>query len=552
MFGARHRRLGAQQQIGQVIDPLRIGGHTNAHGHPHFAGGDVDRHRGSPPQLLGQRHRLVQRHARQGNHELIAGETGDPTAVADQLAHPPRQRRHHLVADLVTHGLVDRVEAIDVGIDQRHRPISPMQGVLFEHGLDHRIARQPGLGIVRRGVGQPRLGIALRGDVGEDADVVGDRTARVADRRNVELVPEQRAVLAHVAQQRAALLAGGQCPPDQRALGLVVLAALQESTVAADDLVRAVAGHTLERAVDEDDRLVGLSRRHDDHAVARALDRAIEQMQLGIGQHAGADILDVGQHGARAPIIHRVEDPLHVAIGVSVAAVFPCTDPAVQQFTGRELGGKTLALMRGQQRIEPRPHQLRNDIRVLRLRGLVGGENLQAVCVEQQQRHRPLVEQQAMAGLALAQHLDETGVVHGIANAARQPLGVDQALHQIVAGAGLHGRHVHRLVAASGQHDERAGQALAVHRLDQVQSAGGTEQVIHQIDVVGATTQLVEPLLGRGAPLEAVAALADVTQHVADQDEIVLVVIDHKHAQRRVGHDFPRWASDGSRAMSIQ
>ena len=75
--------------------------------------------------------------------------------------------------------------------------------------------RQPGEAVVVRLILELLLIADQIGDVVDDADVMRRLAIRIRHRRDEELIPEQRAVLAVVAQHRAHLAIGGQRLPDQ-------------------------------------------------------------------------------------------------------------------------------------------------------------------------------------------------------------------------------------------------------------------------------------------------------------------------------------------------
>src|SRR5215213_5075228 len=126
---------------------------------------------------------------------------------------------------------------------------------------------------------QPFLGEFALGDVLLYPDEVGDAPPVVAHRGDAQLLPEQRAVLAVVAHRNPAISAFPDGRPHLFEGGLAPVVALQEATVAPDDLLGRVAGYALEGGVGVDDRVVGPVWVGDEDAGPRRFDGAL--------QHAG-------------------------------------------------------------------------------------------------------------------------------------------------------------------------------------------------------------------------------------------------------------------------
>ncbi|OIQ77431.1 hypothetical protein GALL_408740 [mine drainage metagenome] len=128
-----------------------------------------------------------------------------------------------------------------------------------------------------------------RAGVGRQPGVMGDRPRSVANRRQVQRVPEFAAVDAPVAQLDLAAAPVAQCVADHRARRIVVRAAgrgLQEAAVAPQCLLFGVAGHARERGVDVDQRLrrvVHVDQRDGDLG---GVERGLQQLQrLAAAQH---------------------------------------------------------------------------------------------------------------------------------------------------------------------------------------------------------------------------------------------------------------------------
>ncbi len=127
------------------------------------------------------------------------------------------------------------------------------------------------------------LGALLAGrDVIDDADKMRDLAIVVVHGRNVQVVPEQFAILAQVTQHDVHRAMFAQRPPHAAALVGVQARRRHEARIAPDDFFGAVAGDALERRVDVLDQVVGPRIVGDDHAVARRIERAPVQGQLAL------------------------------------------------------------------------------------------------------------------------------------------------------------------------------------------------------------------------------------------------------------------------------
>ncbi|MNF72022.1 hypothetical protein D3C84_539850 [compost metagenome] len=169
-----------------------------------------------------------------------------------------------------------------------------LQGADFQHPAAD---VGDGLGLVQQvGLAQQFVAarIQLLGQHLAAADVVlqGDEMAdalAVAHGRHGDLVPEQAAVLAVVAQHQVALLAALQGVLQARQLGLVAVVVQQEAPVVAKGLFAHVAAHLLEGRVAVDQRLVGLARVGDGHPQGAGLQGQVGQGQLFLHLVAAAE-----------------------------------------------------------------------------------------------------------------------------------------------------------------------------------------------------------------------------------------------------------------------
>lgn len=127
------------------------------------------------------------------------------------------------------------------------------------------------------------LGFDFRGDVGLNADQVGDDAGVIADGSDGEAVPERGAVLAVVQQLDGdfALFADGA--PEEVDGGGIGFGTLEESAVAAEDFGDGIAGEPLEAGIDVDERLVGQSGVGDGDAFGAGGEGAVLQFELRLG-----------------------------------------------------------------------------------------------------------------------------------------------------------------------------------------------------------------------------------------------------------------------------
>ena len=127
------------------------------------------------------------------------------------------------------------------------------------------------------------LGLDFRGDVGLNADQVGDEAGFITDGGDGEAVPERGAVLAVVQQLDGdfALFADGA--PEEVDGGGIGFGTLEESAVAAEDFGDGIAGEPLEAGIDVDERLVGQSGVGDGDAFGAGGEGAVLQFELRLG-----------------------------------------------------------------------------------------------------------------------------------------------------------------------------------------------------------------------------------------------------------------------------
>ena len=148
------------------------------------------------------------------------------------------------------------------------------QGLLDPHG-------QPEVVFERLlGAPQPVLGLATRGDVRLDPDVVGDLAELVAHRRDREPVPEGGAVPPVVQDLDDALSLVGDGGADLGRRGRIGGGALQEPAVPAERLGHRVLRDALEPLVDVDERPIGQPGIGDGDALGRDVEGPVLQREL--------------------------------------------------------------------------------------------------------------------------------------------------------------------------------------------------------------------------------------------------------------------------------
>ena len=121
-------------EVGLVDELVRVGavlrerGDADGHRRPDGLGRGLDlelalRHGAADP--LGDLERLVRRRLRKEDRELLAAEAGRDVVVAQLRAEDLRDSLQHGVAGKVSVAVVDVAQQVEVGHDQRHRPLEP-------------------------------------------------------------------------------------------------------------------------------------------------------------------------------------------------------------------------------------------------------------------------------------------------------------------------------------------------------------------------------------------------------------------------------------------
>jgi hypothetical protein len=182
------------------------------------AGADLQRGAADPerePQLLqqlgGDRLRgraAVVRQILQQQHELVAAVPREQAHGANTVLQPARDRAQQLVAGRVAERVVDRLEVVQVEVEQRDRRAGAAGAGdrVLEALFEQRTVGEPGQAVVVGEVRQLLLAAVARGHVGGDADHRRPAIVAVAHRR-VGDVEDQ---LADLHQPRDVL--AGECP----------------------------------------------------------------------------------------------------------------------------------------------------------------------------------------------------------------------------------------------------------------------------------------------------------------------------------------------------
>ena len=180
-------------EVGLVHELRRVLAVARERGDAHRDGGadrlargldleEARRDRAADP--VGDLERLLRRRLRQEDRELLAAEAGRHVVVAQLLAEDLRDAAQDGVAGEVAVGVVDIAQQVEVGHDQRHRPLEALRPpeLLLHH-------RGEVAGVVETGLGvDSRLGLQLRDR--ERAVNQQQRRDRERDQPRVE-VPER-------------------------------------------------------------------------------------------------------------------------------------------------------------------------------------------------------------------------------------------------------------------------------------------------------------------------------------------------------------------------
>ena len=160
-LGAVDGEVGLVDQLVRVRAVLRIAGDADRDGCADRLAGrlDVERAlRNGPANAFRDLHRLLRRCLRQQDRELLAAEARGHVVVAQLRAEHLGDPFQDRVAGKMAVRVVDVAEQVEVGHDQRHRPLEALRPaqLLLHHDREVAGVVQPGLRI------DPGLGLKLR------------------------------------------------------------------------------------------------------------------------------------------------------------------------------------------------------------------------------------------------------------------------------------------------------------------------------------------------------------------------------------------------------
>ena len=178
LFRVVHGRIGVADQVDDVLRVVGADGDADA-------GREVDLllvHVERPADLVQQRARergqrravvdidgqIVDEH-----RELVAGEAADDRVLAQIPGQPLAQYLERPIAGRVAEGVVDLLEAVEIEVEQRERPlVAPRAGDgLLEQMLKLHAIRHLGEGVVARQIADAALRPLALGDVPSDVDI---------------------------------------------------------------------------------------------------------------------------------------------------------------------------------------------------------------------------------------------------------------------------------------------------------------------------------------------------------------------------------------------
>ena len=275
-------------------------------------------------------------------------------------------------------------------------------------------------------------------------------------------------------------------------------------------------------------------------------------MLLGQLGHAKAD-----RHGHRDPAafgVHQLAWRLGHQLAQPLRHLERLGSGHLGQHDGDLLAAQPARVVHGAQVVPEQAGEPLED-RVTRRMAVGVVHFLEVVDVEQHQGHRGAVaaaagdfvaqqpEQLAPVGEAGqlvgggegADRLEGASPLHRIAQRALEQGAIQPHLGYEVHGAGPECRLVHRGVVIAGEHDERHPAAGPRGRIHQVDAIVGPQPVVDQRHVMIVLQQPLQARLGRGHPVQQVAVAAGIAQQVADDEIILLIVVDHEDAKRLLG-----------------
>ena len=257
-------------------------------------------------------HRLAFGYGRevdQDGDKLVAAQSRQRIADAQGVLEAFRNGDQQIVAGLVTVAVVDRLEAIEIKIDQSHEDIPAPglgDGLPQPIGQQHAI-RQSGQGVEMGHVFELALMLLHRRDVGEQADVMLRAARGVAHVADGEQFGVKLAVLAAIPElsRPAAIVNDGAPHRGEELRSLQVR--FQHPRIAAKRFVAAVAGDVGKRVIDVDDVAGGIG---DQDTLAGMGEYAGRQLQTNFGALACGDVDETAAHLATFAFGHVVNPHL--------------------------------------------------------------------------------------------------------------------------------------------------------------------------------------------------------------------------------------------------
>lgn len=362
--------------------------------------------------------------AAQQHAELVAAQARDQAAIAGRGLEALRDRHQQLVADHVAEAVVDQLEAVEVEEARGHQPVTPGDGRIDRP--DEVVAvGQAGQRVVA-GAECALLGVATtRGDIGHQADVMGDHAAGVRHRAHAHLQPARVVGIALIVDLGRGFLA----PPYRLAQcrGGAGVDDLRCTGVDLQPLARhAGAGQAVEGRV-RVHQSIGRDIK-DEQPLLAGGHRAAQQAQVGLRANPVAHVQ--GDHQPRRPVPER-QQVAGEDEGVEDAAIALAVQPDTMAIGARmrlDLLAHILEPALGQQLGGVEGEELVVAVAVLVHGRPVDLEDRQRLAVEHAGRQRMLLVQEAVLRLDVAHPLAQ--VPHGVLG------GLDAAAHALFAARG--------------------------------------------------------------------------------------------------------------------
>jgi hypothetical protein len=208
--------------------------------------------------------------------KLIPAEARNGFASSCDGAQTGCDYEEELIAGIVAEGIVDLFELVEIEEEDSDGALDATSSVdgLGELGHEESAVGEAGEGVVVGEMLKLVGGLNLAGHIILDANEVGDSSCVIANGGEVKLIPEERSILAVVAQNDAGVGAFREGPANLGNGGLVSIGALEESAISSADFGGGVAGHALEGGVDVGEGKVGIVGVGDGDAVTDGIEDA--------------------------------------------------------------------------------------------------------------------------------------------------------------------------------------------------------------------------------------------------------------------------------------